>query len=133
MREEELRTELANWKQKYREAEEQFEEKSKKLAEYKEQTYKIENVKDENNMSLLDRIRQRTNANLSYIRDKVNKEVYAQFGLNPQELSSIITIKRKGKEDTYEFRYTTEYKSFEQRTFVRTNTKGEIISISATL
>ena len=104
-----------------------------RLAEYKEQTYKIENVKDENNMSLLDRIRQRTNANLSYIRDKVNKEVYAQFGLNPQELSSIITIKRKGKEDTYEFRYTTEYKSFEQRTFVRTNTKGEIISISATL
>ena len=104
-----------------------------RLAEYKEQTYEIENIKDESNMSFLDRIRQRTNANLSYIRDKVNKEVYAQFGMKPQELSSIITIKKKGKEDTYEFRYTTECKYFEQRTFVRTNAKGEIISISATL
>ena len=36
MREEELRTELANWKQKYKEAEEQYEEKNSKLQEYKE-------------------------------------------------------------------------------------------------
>lgn len=36
MREEELRTELANWKEKYKEAEEQHEEKSSRLAEYKE-------------------------------------------------------------------------------------------------
>lgn len=36
MREEELRTELANWKKMYKEAQEQYEEKTKKLSEYKE-------------------------------------------------------------------------------------------------
>ena len=36
MREEELRAELANWKQMYKEAEEQYEEKTAKLDEYKE-------------------------------------------------------------------------------------------------
>lgn len=36
MREEELRAELANWKQMYKEAEEQYEEKTAKLEEYKE-------------------------------------------------------------------------------------------------
>lgn len=35
MREEELRAELANWKQMYKEAEEQYEEKNAKLEEYK--------------------------------------------------------------------------------------------------
>ena len=35
MREEELRTELADWKEKYKEAQEEFNEKSAKLAEYK--------------------------------------------------------------------------------------------------
>lgn len=36
MREEELRAELANWKQQYREAEVQYQEKKSKLDEYKE-------------------------------------------------------------------------------------------------
>lgn len=36
MREEELRTELANWKEKYKEAEEQYQEKYNKLEEYKQ-------------------------------------------------------------------------------------------------
>ena len=36
MREEELRTELANWKQLYNEADEQYQEKSEKLKEYRE-------------------------------------------------------------------------------------------------
>lgn len=36
MREEELRSELANWKQMYKEAEEQYNEKVAKLSEYKE-------------------------------------------------------------------------------------------------
>lgn len=36
MREEELRTELANWKKMYKEAQEQYEEKTTKLSEYKE-------------------------------------------------------------------------------------------------
>lgn len=36
MREEELRAELANWKQMYKEAEEQYEEKALKLDEYRE-------------------------------------------------------------------------------------------------
>lgn len=35
MREEELRTELANWKQKYEEAEQQYEEVEEKIEEYK--------------------------------------------------------------------------------------------------
>ena len=36
MREEELRTELANWKEKYNEAEEQYEKKNAKIEEYKQ-------------------------------------------------------------------------------------------------
>lgn len=36
MREEELRTELANWKKMYKEAQEQYDEKSTRLVEYKE-------------------------------------------------------------------------------------------------
>ena len=39
MREEELRTELADWKEKYNEAEEQYEEKRSKLEEYKQNNH----------------------------------------------------------------------------------------------
>lgn len=42
MREEELRTELANWKQMYKEAEEQYNEKISKLNEYKEKQQSTE-------------------------------------------------------------------------------------------
>ena len=42
MREEELRTELANWKKMYKEAQEQYDEKSAKLAEYKEKEQSTE-------------------------------------------------------------------------------------------
>lgn len=42
MREEELRSELANWKQMYKEAEEQYEEKVSKLNEYKEKQQSTE-------------------------------------------------------------------------------------------
>ena len=42
MREEELRTELANWKKMYKEAEEQYNEKTAKLAEYKEKEQSTE-------------------------------------------------------------------------------------------
>ncbi len=41
MREEELRTELANWKEKYKEAETQYEEKNSKLEEYKQKEASI--------------------------------------------------------------------------------------------
>lgn len=42
MREEELRSELANWKQMYKEAEEQYKEKVAKLSEYKEKQQSAE-------------------------------------------------------------------------------------------
>lgn len=42
MREEELRSELANWKQMYKEAEEQYKEKSSKLSEYREKQQSTE-------------------------------------------------------------------------------------------
>lgn len=42
MREEELRSELANWKQLYNEAEEQYKEKSDKLEEYREKQQSTE-------------------------------------------------------------------------------------------
>ena len=42
MREEELREELANWKQMYKEAEEQYQEKVSKLEEYKEKEQSTE-------------------------------------------------------------------------------------------
>ena len=42
MREEELRSELANWKQLYKEAEEQYNEKVEKLSEYKEKQQSTE-------------------------------------------------------------------------------------------
>lgn len=42
MREEELRSELANWKQLYNEAEEQYQEKSEKLKEYREKQQSTE-------------------------------------------------------------------------------------------
>ena len=42
MREEELRTELANWKKMYKEAQEQYNEKTTKLAEYKEKEQSTE-------------------------------------------------------------------------------------------
>lgn len=46
MRKEELRTEIANWKQKYKEAQEQYEDKAKKLNEYtQEQKTKDESTK----------------------------------------------------------------------------------------
>lgn len=103
------------------------------LADLKERTYEVEEVRDEGSMTLLERIRQRTNTNLMYIREKINKEVYAQYGLKPQELSSIITVKTRGKEEEYIFRYTRDMKYFEQRTFVHTDTKGAITSVYGTL
>ena len=42
MREEELRTELANWKQAYNEADEQYQEKLEKLKEYQEKQQSTE-------------------------------------------------------------------------------------------
>ena len=42
MREEELRIELANWKKMYKEAQEQYNEKTAKLAEYKEKEQSTE-------------------------------------------------------------------------------------------
>ena len=42
MREEELRSELANWKQMYKEAEEQYNEKVAKLSEYREKQQSTE-------------------------------------------------------------------------------------------
>ncbi len=102
------------------------------LADMKVRTYESEIIQDESNMSLLDRIRQRTNANLSYIRDKVNKDVYAQFGLKPQELSSIVTIKKRGCNDGYIFRYSRDLVHFEKRTIVHTDTNGKIISVVGT-
>ncbi len=42
MREEELREELANWKQKYKEAEEQYQEKMQRLNEYEEKEQSAE-------------------------------------------------------------------------------------------
>lgn len=42
MREEELRSELANWKQMYKEAEEQYQEKTAKLNEYREKQQSTE-------------------------------------------------------------------------------------------
>lgn len=102
------------------------------LADMKERTYESENIQDDSNMSLLDRIRQRTNANLSYIRDKVNREVYAQFGMKPQELSSIVSIKKRNINDGYIFRYTRDLVYFEKRTIVRTDTNGNIISVVGT-
>ena len=42
MREEELREELANWKQKYKEAEEQYQEKVQRLNEYEEKEQSAE-------------------------------------------------------------------------------------------
>ena len=42
MREEELRSELANWKKMYKEAQEQYNEKTTKLAEYKEKEQSTE-------------------------------------------------------------------------------------------
>lgn len=42
MREEELRAELANWKQLYNEADEQYQEKSEKLKEYREKQQSTE-------------------------------------------------------------------------------------------
>lgn len=44
MREEELRTELANWKQMYKEAEEQYKEKFSRLNEYKQNQQSIEDA-----------------------------------------------------------------------------------------
>ena len=43
MREEELRTELANWKKMYKEAQEQYNEKAARLSEYKEKEQSSEN------------------------------------------------------------------------------------------
>mgnify|MGYP003417483819 CR=1 FL=1 len=102
------------------------------LADMKTRTYESENIQDESEMSLLDRIRQRTSANLTYIRDKVNKEVYAQYGLKPQELSSIVTVKKRGYSDGYIFRYTRNLVHFEKRTIVHTDANGKIIFVVGT-
>ena len=42
MREEELRSELANWKQLYKEAQEQYDEKVSKLSEYRDKQQSTE-------------------------------------------------------------------------------------------
>ena len=99
----------------------------------KERLFEIEKACDLSEMSLLDRIRQHTNANLMYIRERINKEVYQQFGLQPHELSSIVTIKTKGEADGYIFQYKRDCTNFEQITFVQTNSNGEITSVFGTL
>lgn len=99
----------------------------------KERTFEIEKVCNQSEMPLLDRIRQHTNANLMYVRDRINKEVYQQFGLQSRELSSITTIKTKGEAEGYIFQYKRDCTNFEQITFVQTNNNGKITSVLGTL
>ena len=98
MREEELRTELANWKKMYKEAEEQYNEKVAKLNEYKE---KEQSVQDSS--KLVEKELEQTNMYLGKtdvegqgitikIKDINNQNTNEEESVNPISAEDLLVI-----------------------------------------
>lgn len=88
---------------------------------------------NEENMSLLERMRKRTNVNLEFIRERVNRELYERCGLTPQSLAAIITAKKNGTECGYIFRYTKQNGALVSHTLAHTDTQGHIHTVISSL
>ena len=98
MREEELRTELANWKKMYKEAQEQYEEKTSKLAEYKEKEQSTED-----SSKLIEKELEQTNMYLGKtdvegqgiaikIQDSNNQNTNEEETVNPISAEDLLVI-----------------------------------------
>ena len=98
MREEELRTELANWKKMYKEAQEQYEEKTSKLAEYKEKEQSTED-----SSKLIEKELEQTNMYLGKtdvegqgitikIQDSTNQNTNEEETVNPISAEDLLVI-----------------------------------------
>lgn len=88
---------------------------------------------NEENMSLLEHMRKRTNVNLEFIRERVNRELYERCGLTPQALAAIITAKKNGTECGYIFRYTKQNGALVSHTLAHTDTQGHIHTVISSL
>ena len=98
MREEELRTELANWKKMYKEAQEQYNEKAARLSEYKEKEQS-----SENSSKLIEKELQQTNMYLGKtdvegqgitikIKDVNNQNINEDESVNPISSEDLLII-----------------------------------------
>lgn len=96
-------------------------------------TYEPIDVEDNNSMSLLERMRRNTNSNLEFIRERINKRVYEQLGLPPQALSSMVAVRKNGKDTGYHLRYTQSGEYFDQYTAVLTDTDGNVQQVMNSL
>ena len=87
-------------------------------------------TKNGNPGSLLSEIRGHVDANLGFIRDTIQRELYDRFGLPPRTLASIDSYTQKapdkGTDEGYIFTYLDREKPFDNLTIVETDKGGNV-------
>ena len=82
--------------------------------------------KQEEHLSLLERLRRKVDNNLQDIREKVNKQLYANFGIEPRSLSAIYSYQTMSGNKEYRFCYSEDSELYDNYTFVNVDEKGKI-------
>ncbi len=81
---------------------------------------------------ILSYVRGLVDNNLQYIRQKVEKEVYARLGLGADKLQQISKVSLDDKQTGYLFSYKQEFEDFDSFYYVRTDNDGKIANILQT-
>lgn len=102
-------------------------------SELSDTTYVTEFANEDKSLSLLEQMRSYTDRNLKYNRRTINTMLYEQLGLDPKELSSVITIKKSGKDMGFVHHYCHRDMVCPCHTMVRLNTEGEVMNIVSTI
>jgi hypothetical protein len=86
--------------------------------------------------ALLDQVRGYVDANLSAIRQMVEKHLYDQLGLPPRQLESIDQFSRPAKDGNYELGYIFNYHNsaatFAAKTYVEVSSQGKLKRVYTT-
>lgn len=96
-------------------------------------TYETEFVCADKPLSLLEQMRSYTDSNLRYNRKAINTMLYEQLGLDPKNLSSVITVKKSGMSMEIIHHYCHRDTVCPNHTMVRMNINGDVMSIISTI
>jgi hypothetical protein len=83
------------------------------------------------NQSLADRVRGLVDANLRDIKNRITQKLYAEYGLSPEELSTIHTMRESSGTSSLRFTYShSTGKGVALQTYVDTDEKGTVRGIT---
>lgn len=88
-------------------------------------------VGSEESVSLLDRVRNAVNANLTQIRESITKKLYSQYGVKPRKLNSMFRLKYEDGREEILLNYDLPgSEKLKKQTLVTTDAKGVILSVA---